>query len=198
MYQWPNDGRDTRFAYAMLVPAAVDEGFEECWVRQWPVSDQTDGLLYSTLTVRDTDGSSTAGVTQLNKAYDARWDPAAAYGSRLTRWTPLAGLAVGMLIGVLSVRRRRLEYAGALHSGQAKADQLLGIGVETLIWAMPATIAALSLLAAAAVRLAADPAGVFLTAARTPLAVFAGVLFASLAAGLTIRENQLFRYFKHR
>ena len=39
---------------------------------------------------------------------------------------------------------------------------------------------------------------VLAAAVRTPLAVFAGVMVASLFAGLLIRESQLFRFFKKR
>lgn len=50
VFDWPNDSRDTRFAYAFLVPVSASNGtFDECWVRQWPQSGQTGDLLYSTL-----------------------------------------------------------------------------------------------------------------------------------------------------
>lgn len=52
----------------------------------------------------------------------------------MTRWMPWLGLVVGLVFGAFGVRRRRLEYAGALHSGQSKGAQLLEIAVETLIW----------------------------------------------------------------
>lgn len=39
-----------------------------------------------------------------------------------------------VVFGAFSVRRRRLEYAGALHSGQSKGAQLLEITAETMIW----------------------------------------------------------------
>lgn len=149
VFDWPSDGRDTRFAYAVLTPVSADDGraFEECWAKQWPVSEETDGLLYSTVIVdRNAAQSSSTGVTQVNKAYDARYDArydaAAGYMTRLTRWMPLVGLAIGLLLGALSVRRRRLEYAGALHSGQSKGAQLLGVMVETMTWSGLATVCA--------------------------------------------------------
>lgn len=83
------------------------------------------------------------------------------------------------------VRRRRLEYAGALHSGQSKGAQLLGIGVETGVWAGLATVASCALLLAYAVRMSrSDWVAVLAAAVRTPLAVFAGVMVASLFAGV--------------
>ena len=202
VFDWPNDGRDTRFAYAVLTPVSADDGrtFEECWAKQWPVSDETDGLLYSTVIITEQGAQSTSvGVTQVNKGFDSRYDATGGYLARMTRWMPLIALAVGLLLGAVSVRRRRLEYAGALHSGQGKGAQLFGIAVETVIWSGLATAASCSLLAAVCVRLAAsDPLMVLASAVRTPLALFAGTVCAALASGLLIRESQLFRYFKNR
>ena len=138
-------------------------------------------------------------MTQINKGFDSRYDATGGYLARMTRWMPLIALAVGLLLGAVSVRRRRLEYAGALHSGQGKGAQLFGIAVETVLWSGLATAASCSLLAAVCVRLAAsDPLMVLGTAIRTPLALFAGTVCAALASGLLIRESQLFRYFKNR
>ena len=92
-------------------------------------------------------------MTQVNKGRDAHYDARASYVNRSTRWMPWVGLAIGVLVGVFGVRRRRLEYAGALHSGQSKGAQLLGIGVETGVWAGLATFASCALLLAYAVRM---------------------------------------------
>ena len=140
VFDWPNDGRDTRFAYAFIVPVSASAStFDECWVKQWPADGQMENLLYATLVAGS--GSSNAGVTQVNKGFDAHYDARASYVNRSTRWMPWVGLAIGVLVGVFGVRRRRLEYAGALHSGQSKGAQLLGIGVETGVWAGLATFA---------------------------------------------------------
>ena len=141
VFDWPNDGRDTRFAYAMIAPAASSGGvFQECWAKQWPQSDQMDELLLSTAT-KNPKSEMRPGVTALNKGVDAHYDAQKGYLTRVTRWMPYLGLAVGLLLGVISVRRRRLEYAGALHSGESKGAQLLGIELESLIWAGAGTLA---------------------------------------------------------
>ncbi|MCH9275828.1 hypothetical protein JS533_006025 [Bifidobacterium amazonense] len=198
VFDWPNDGRDTRFVYAILVPVSATDGtFTECWARQWPASDQTETLLYSTVVAAD--GQNPAGVMAVNKGFDSHYDAQAGYLNRMTRWTPLAALAVGLLLGIVSVRRRRLEYAGALHSGQTKGAQLLGIAIETLIWGGSASAAGAGLLVAYCVRMSqSDPMAVLVAALRTPAALFAGVMVAAMLSGLTIRESQLFRFFKHR
>lgn len=198
VFDWPNDGRDTRFAYAFLVPVSASNGtFDECWVRQWPQSGQTEDVLFSTLVASGS--SSNAGVTQVNKSFDSHYDAQASYGQRMTRWMPWLGLAVGLVFGAFGVRRRRLEYAGALHSGQSKGAQLLEIAVETLIWSGLACASSAALLGAYCVRMSiADSMTVWLGAMRAPCAIFAGVMVSSVLVGMTIHETQLFRFFKQR
>ena len=199
VFDWPNDGRDTRFVYALLIPVSVSaEPFSECWAKRWPADDTVDQLLYSTVIASD-DSSDPAGVMAVNKGFDAHYDAQSGYLNRMTRWMPYAALAAGLVLGVVAVRRRRLEYAGALHSGQSKGAQLLGIAIETGVWAGLGAVCSCSLLAAYCVRASrSDPWAVFAAAARAPAALAAGALVAAVLAGLTIRESQLFRFFKHR
>ena len=104
-----------------------------------------------------------------------------------------------VVFGAFSVRRRRLEYAGALHSGQSKGAQLLEITAETMIWSGLACASSAALLGAYCVRMSsADAMTVWLGAMRTPCAIFAGVMVSSMLVGMTIRETQLFRFFKQR
>lgn len=104
-----------------------------------------------------------------------------------------------VVFGAFSVRRRRLEYAGALHSGQSKGAQLLEITAETMIWSGLACVSSAALLSAYCVRMSgADAMTVWLSAMRTPCAIFAGVMVSSMLVGMTIRETQLFRFFKQR
>lgn len=202
VYAWPNDGRDTRFAYAVLTPASADAApFHECWARQWPSDAGLDALLLSTLIARtgDIGGAPPAGVTSLNRSFDRRYDANALYAARITRLLPFVAAGVGVLIGAASVWRRRLEYAGALHSGQRKGEQLLGVTVETLIWSGLGAVSGIGVIAAVCWTLApSGPALVALAAVRAPMMAFAGSLVAALAAAAPIRESQLFRYFKTR
>ena len=204
IFAWPNDGRDTRFAYAIIEPVSVSGVFNECWARQWPSSDQTESLLFSTLIIANVDEASTnmsaaAATRAINANYGQGYDALALYRGRITHWMPLVGCAAGMLIGILSVRRRRLEYAGALHCGQRKADLLSVLGVETGVWAGVGALAAGCVLSVVALRWANDSAiTVLLGVIRTPAAVFGGVLLGALIAGGCIRERYLFRYFKNR
>ena len=43
VFDWPNDGRDTRFAYAFIVPVSASAStFDECWVKRWPADGQME------------------------------------------------------------------------------------------------------------------------------------------------------------
>lgn len=46
-------------------------------------------------------------MTQVNKSFDSHYDAQVSYGQRMTRWMPWLGLAVGLMFGAFSVRRRR-------------------------------------------------------------------------------------------
>ena len=200
IFSWPNDGRDTRLGYALVVPVSPDDGaFEECWAKQWPQNPSLDSLLLSTVVVPDADTQGSAGVTGLNKGFDSHYDAHHSYVTRMTIWIPLVALVLGMVIGSISVRRRRLEYAGALHSGQSKAAQLLEIGVETCIWAGLATFSSGCIMAAVCTRFVASGwLEVFQASVRSPLSLFAGIMVTVLCVSALIRESQLFKYFKSR
>lgn len=201
VFDWPNDGRDTRLNYALIVPAAAStDPFEECWAKQWPASADLDALLLSTVRVESKDAKgSMPGVAQLNRGFDSRYNPQEAYRTRMTRDMPYLALLLGLLLGGIAVWRRRLEYAQALHSGQTKGGQLAGILCETLVWVGLGVLCSGMVIAAYGMRMAPDDSGaVVLSALRTSAMLLVGVVIASATTGLTIRERQLFHYFKNR
>lgn len=199
IFEWPNDGRDTRFAYAIIVPSSSVQGwYDECWAKIWPDNDDLKSLLYST-GVPTGNIETQVGVTRLNKGFDSHYSAYATYSTRITRFVPWLGCAVGIFIGVFAVLRRRLEYAGALHCGQRKHAQLLGMLLETCTWAGLGATCSTSIIVAYCARFAfTDTAAVILGAIRSPIATFCGALFGVFTAGLFIRESQLFRFFKQR
>ena len=198
VYSWPNDGRDSRFAYAAIVLVSASSGtFTECWAKQWPLTEQTDELLRTTAIVTASDGNT--AVAQVNKSFDSRYDAASNYRHRMSAWLPYVALGIGVIVGVISVRRRRLEYAGALHIGQSKGAQMLGMHIETLIWSGLASLACVALLCAYCWRMSVDGwLEIFLAACRVPAMTFAGVTVATFLAGICVRESQLLRFFKSR
>ena len=199
VFAWPNDGRDTRLSYALVVPVSAAGTFDECWAEQWPVSGKTTDLMYSTAIVGNESEDSLAGIVQLNKSFDSRYDATAAYRERNSRIAAVVSCVAGMLLGVVSVRRRRLEFAGALHAGERRGPQLLGIMLETVAWAaLGGALSAGILLVYCARWGLSDTAALWLAAIRSPGSAVFGAVSAALIAGATIRESQLFRYFKDR
>lgn len=200
VFDWPNDGRDTRFVYALIVPVSSSaKPFAECWAKQWPQTDALDLLLNETAISGVADANTLPGVIQLNKSHDRRYSAASLYETRMTRVLPIAALAVGVVIGIAAVRRRRLEYAGALHCGQRKGAQLLTALCEMLITSGAGIAVTLPLLAALCWRLSpSDPAAVFLAAVRSPATMLSGALVSTALAVLAVHESRLFRLFKAR
>ncbi|WP_159619104.1 hypothetical protein [Ruania rhizosphaerae] len=138
IFDYPDDGRDSRLGYAFIVPVPEDTGaFNECWMKTWPQLDDTDALLHSTLSAQS-DGTDVA-ISQLNKSVGAHFDGPAQFAERLTRWSPLAAAMAGALLGLAWTRRRRLEHAASLHAGQTRTAMTTTALLETLAWAILGT-----------------------------------------------------------
>lgn len=204
IYQWPDDGRSTGYSYAALEPVPTDraERFDSCWVKAWPVPENIESLLHLA-TVGDASGSveqqGRAVISQLNTSHGADLDAVALYHRRLTAWAPVVALAVGLLLGAIAIRMRRLELASALHCGVPKRALIAQLMVETCAWLACAMLLESPLLAW--VRLAdgsADAAPLTDTLLRVPVAAMVGVIVGSALAAAFIREQRLFRYFKNR
>ena len=197
IYSWPQDGRDQRLAFAVLLPQPAIGLFDECWLLSWPVVEANDILLRTSQVIAP--DSSPGIITQINKTLGTSLDAHQLFTARITRWVApvlmLMGLALGFVFGYV----RRLEYASALHAGQSKADQLLTCALETTAWALPATAAALVTLWAATVAMSLqDIPNTLAVVTRGPLVAFACSLLGNLAACALAREQDLFRLFKNR
>lgn len=204
IYQWPDDGRTSGYSYAVLEPVPTDraERFDSCWVKAWPVPENIESLLYLA-TVGDSAGGSQqqgrAVISQLNTSHGADLDAAALYHQRFTAWAPVVALAVGLLLGVVAIRMRRLELASALHCSVPKRALIAQLMVETCAWLACALLLCSPLLAW--VWLAngnADAAPLTDTLLRVPIAAVVGVIVGSALTAAGIRKRRLFRYFKNR
>lgn len=87
----------------------------------------------------------------------------------------------------------------ACHCDVGNILQLLGIMLETVAWAaLGGALSAGILLVYCARWGLSDTAALWLAAIRSPGSAVFGAVSAALIAGATIRESQLFRYFKDR
>jgi hypothetical protein len=197
-FAWPDDGRDGRLGFAVLRPTVTNARFEECWAAAWPTTPAVEDLLRG---VVDVQPQSTEAITvgQVNRSLGAAYDAHATYVARPTRYTVAACAVLGLVLGYASVRRRRLEHAGALHAGQSRSAQLATSSLETVVWAAVGTAVSVVGLRVVVARVGAmDPTAVFDVVVRGPvLGALCAVVGATVAACL-VREQHLFRYFKDR
>lgn len=199
VFDYPDDGRDSRLGYAVLVPVLAYAGhFDECWMRSWPQSSESEGLLRSTLSFASSEGTEMA-ISQLNKSLGADFDGHAMFESRLSRWAPLVSTGAGVLLGLSWTRRRKLEYAASLHAGQSRAAMSAGVVIETLVWSVLGT--ALAGVAAWAGTAVLFPQALIWAPgliASPLLSASVGAVLGALMGAFLVREADLFRYFKDR
>lgn len=197
-YAYPSDGREPGYGYAVLAPVAANRAFDECWADVWPQSREMPVMLRTTLLPAET-GDDRPVLSQLNGSLGARFDGTARFDGRATRFAaPLALLLAGAL-GYVSVRRRRLELASALHAGMRRWELAAMLGIETLAWVLPAvvlTATAVAALLATGPPLDAAAAGIL--GARIGLSAVVGPFLGALAALARTNERRLFQYFKDR
>lgn len=196
-FPWPDDGRDSRLGYAVLIPSRSQAPLDECWATIWPTSAVADNLLRSAATV-DFASTTPRNLSQVNKNHGTTFDGNAEYLDRLTRGVPFLGGLASLLLGYTATRIRRLEYAGALHAGARKTDTLATALVETSAWASVGALTASAVLALTAEQDPASFAPVFITSTKIVLSAFALAIAGSAIALVGIRERHLFRYFKDR
>jgi hypothetical protein len=195
-YEWPNDGRDSRFAYSVLMPTAPLGGWDECWAAAWPLVAGNDDLLKATVTVA---GGQQANVGQVNLTHGVGLDGHAAFLSRPTRLSLYAAGTMAFGLGVFASRRRRLEHAAALHAGESRAALITQTGLETLAWATLGVALAVEAVWLFIGRLdPPDPRAIFAIQASACGFAGAAAMAGSLLGCSLTRERHLFKYFKTR
>ena len=211
-YAYPDDGRRAGLSYAALVPSLSQVPFDECWVRQWPQSDDVNSLLLLSMIPQaqqptgsgaiDSSSDSTTeppSFSQLNVTLGARFAGLKSFEARVTQWAPLVAAIAAFGLAYVSIRMRRLQFASALHAGVARSDHLLIALAETAVWVAGGLIVVFPAAAVTAANATLqDREATFALGGAVVLAAGAGgVLGAFIAAALT-REKHLFRYFKDR
>ncbi|OZG59987.1 hypothetical protein BLEM_2162 [Bifidobacterium lemurum] len=196
VYDWAEDGRDSRIGYAVLMPVASYGAFDECWASVWPSSDMTDTLRLSVFYSMDPSHSQTG---QVNYTLGDTMDAYGMFSSRLTRFAvPAAGVLMALAAAAFC-RRRKLELSGNMHAGAGKSAVVLQMVVEHLV---PVLIGWASAYAALYVMIRlqgmTSAPDVFMIELKEGLWVLFGAWAGTMAAALTIRERDLFTHFKTR
>ena len=198
IFEYPDDGRDARLGYSIVMPAEAGHVFDECWMRAWPQTTDDEGILRQSLTY-DAGTGTEVSLTQLNRSMGSTFSGTAMFEARLTRWAPAVAAAAGLLIGFAAVRARRLEYASALHAGQSRGSMTSTAILEAVVWApFGAVLAGAAIYLAAGMLAPKDIAWVPAATAPSLATAVGGALVGVLVGTLTVREANLFRLFKER
>ncbi|PFG41781.1 hypothetical protein ATJ88_0424 [Isoptericola jiangsuensis] len=199
VFAYPADGRDPAPSYAVLEPVPAGAGaFDACWAEVWPADERTTNLLW-TVVDADPDAEQPPTLGPLNTTLGRDFDPAALLQERVTRFAPWAALVVGLALGLVAVRLRRLELAATLHAGVGRSALAWQVLVETLCWVLAAAVVAGAVVAgAAAWHHPAPDVAVWWTGMRTVAVGLVAVLGGAVGTALATRESHLFRWFKER
>ncbi|MDQ4501618.1 hypothetical protein [Sinomonas sp. ASV322] len=192
------DGRDPRFANAVLVPTLASGPFDACLAEVWPSTSSRDGLLRGT--ADGVDGRpGGASISLLNESFGRNWEGSADFEARVTRFAPIAAAILGAVLGAGSTVRRRLEFAAALHSGVRPGHLAVILGAESAMWATLAAAGAFCAIAVAGVVLFRSTLDTALVMAGLTCAAGASAaIMGAVGATVTVRESHLFRHFKNR
>lgn len=195
-YSWPADGRLQALSFASLSPTTSTGAFDECWVTVWPTSAPTVDLLPLALLPGAT--ASDVSTTQLNSSLGSDFDGEALVRDRATAGVAGAGACLGLLVGLVGVRLRRLELASARQAGVSRPALVGQVVLETLVWSGAAVVASLALLVLLLYGRSSDPVFLLQVAARPVLsAALAGIVAAAVATS-AVRQRSIWRYFKER
>jgi hypothetical protein len=200
VYEYPADGRRPGFGYGMLLPVPPTEPFDECWIKAWPQSIEVRTLIrLAMLPVDEAANTEQPIVSQLNTRNGVTFNGHAEFEKRVTRFGGLAALAAGTILGFISVRIRRLEFASARHSGVTGTSQAGQVVIESTVTAVISLALATSVtLFMSHSALPAEAASLAWLGLRPPLIGTVSFVVGACAGVATTKEKHLFRYFKNR
>jgi len=197
VYTWPDDGRARDLGYTIVVPVPATGVFSQCWAQIWPPDQNLASVLYTS--VNGAVDPRDVSMGQLNTSRGATYDALALLANRLTARAPWIGAVIGMVVGYVAVRLRRVEIASSLHARVSHTYLGWQHLVETLIWAGSGIVIAAAGLLWFARLDNPDPSwAVWLIGLRTLTAGGAATLVSTLIAIMTTREKHLFLYTKDR
>ena len=197
IYQWPEDGRDTRLGFAALVPVITPSAYDECWASVWPPKSITRTLNQA---LQYSETSSNAQTEQVNYTMGDKFDPNTEFTSRLTRPLIFAPLLLCFVFGVAVCRRRKLENSGYLHAGEPKSSMVLRLMVEYGLCTLMAVCLTLSIsIIVLKIIRVTDISGVLVASLLpTICSTILGMTMGTAVGACSIKEKSLFKHFKDR
>lgn len=195
---YPDDGRDSILAAAVIQPVPAAGAFDECWYTVWPYSERLQALALTTLAAGADPAN--AGVSRLNTSTGELVSTEERLSSRTTTLLPLLAAVLSFTLAALLIWTRRVELALAQHLGVSRTAQTWQLLLESLTWATPAALLASTAVAVTQLpELTAAEASWVITHTATGLgASLCAVLVGTLAASMLIHERQLYSWSKDR
>ncbi|NMM93761.1 hypothetical protein [Bifidobacterium oedipodis] len=201
IFPWPDDSRDQRIAYAIIIPtpAGSDEVWDECWSTIFPSSTSAEDLL-STTAITTLSAMPATQTKQANTALGTNADFSYQYHHRSTRIMLVTIPIVSFIIALAIIRTRKIEIADDLHMGIPRSGLYLTTALETLAWSLPSILViTASMYLSIAVVSSKDNANT-LTMVQLPFLIVC-LITAQLGTitGITsIQGTKLFKFFKRR
>lgn len=198
-FDWPSDGRQGGLGYSAIAPVPNTAPYDECWVDSWPQSDELRDVLLTSLSYESDANDVNPQVEQVNGTLGTNIDWSTRYLERLPLSAPWAAAVVGLFVGGISVRVRRLQLASDLHAGLKRRDLVAVISVELLapiflVWSTIAAATAITLTDVALV----DRGPLQIQSFSIAVMGTVGFAMGTLSGLLRTREKHLFKYFKAR
>ncbi len=197
-YAYPDDGRDRQLGNSVLAQVPADGVFDACWAEVWPPSVETANYLRTALLpIVDKDNKPNQG--QLNYSLGKNFDAVGALSERVTALSAYVTCAIGIVLGFVLIRTRRLELSAALHAQVPRVMMSWQVLIETSIIAIMTLVPAFSLLVF--VSIYDNPLTMWepwLVGARIVVSGVVGLLGGTQLGVLFTREKHLFKYFKER
>jgi hypothetical protein len=198
VYEYPDDGRRTDLAFAILVPTAPTTPFDECWVRTWPESPQLEALL-RTSRIPSASGDDSSTLLQWNGTHGTSFSGQAMFENRVSRAVPAVAAVAAFVVALALARLRKVELASARHSGVTLTDQVCTLAIESASWIAAVIVVAVPVTCVFLARSLPGDATAYLQLGVTvPALASLGGLAGVTAAGLLSGERHLFRHVKGR
>ncbi|XBH22888.1 hypothetical protein V5R04_06655 [Jonesiaceae bacterium BS-20] len=198
-YLSPDDGRDTALSSGAL--AISNHGvYDACWVRYIPPIDNPMKVMGLALLPEKFGGEDQViAPVQWNTSLGATLDPGQAFANLPLGWLIAAGGVLGIVLGAILTRLRKLEMSSALHAGADRWSLTSISAVEVFIWLGPAVGLLLGGLVWGAHYANPDPYWpAWQAGARVIAASAAGWLVGVCAVTVLTKEQRLIKYFQQR
>ena len=206
-YAYPDDGRVSGYGYAVLAETAATNDsagtaseatkrFDECWVRMWPESASIRSQLTGVVITESAEEAPPA-LSKLNNSLGDEFSGRAQFEDRITRFAPAVGVLVGVGIGFVAVRFRRIHLASALHAGMRRRDLAVMLGLEQVLWGGLSCLILVNVAAWCAFYVSSeDRTALFALGTSTAAALYLGTFLGATLAFGAVKEQALFQYFK--